>query len=124
MAKNTDKILDKAFLALGNKKRRDIITSLALQPMTISQLANLYSLSLPAIHKHLKLMEGGQLIFRKKIGRSNYMVLSNESLAEAQIWLLKHQAHWGTSKASLENYSPANFISQLSSSKKKVDKIN
>ena len=50
MVKYSVGLLDKAFDALANKHRRDIISALALQPLSISTLAEWQGLSLPAIH--------------------------------------------------------------------------
>jgi predicted transcriptional regulator len=48
-----DSILD----ALANQKRRGIIHDLSLQPATVGQLARRHELSLPAIHKHIRILE-------------------------------------------------------------------
>jgi DNA-binding transcriptional ArsR family regulator len=103
---NEISILDKAFDALANEKRRSIITSLSLQPLSISKLAQFNDLSLPAIHKHIKILEQAELVCRRKIGRTNFLVLNHDSLILVQQWLLQHQAHWGSAKATLENYAP------------------
>lgn len=118
---NDDLLLDKAFDALANAKRRAILTSLSLQPLSISKLAEFTSLSLPAIHKHIKVLEQANLIHRRKIGRSNFLVLNHDSLILVQNWLLQHQAHWGSAQATLENYSPINFVHSPSESNKKAD---
>ena len=65
--------LDLLFDALANEHRREIIYSLGLQPSSISQLASLRGLSLPAIHKHIKVLESAGLINRQKSGRVNFI---------------------------------------------------
>jgi len=59
--------LDNGFNALANKHRREIIYALGLQPHSISQLATMRNLSLPAIYKHIKMLELANFIKRKKI---------------------------------------------------------
>ena len=120
MVKYSVGLLDKAFDALANKHRRDIISALALQPLSISTLAEWQSLSLPAIHKHIRILEACQLVLRRKIGRSNFLVLNHESLNEVQNWLKQHQTHWGNSAATLENYTPRqhSFLPKKSEDKK------
>ncbi len=116
--KETD-LLDKAFDALASAHRRAIITALSLQPRSISQLADFQRLSLPAIHKHIKTLESAQLIHRRKIGRSNFLVLNHRSFFLVQKWLLQHQTHWGSATATLANYDPsrgAQFAQSLSKS--------
>jgi DNA-binding transcriptional ArsR family regulator len=97
--------LDNAFEALANKHRREIIYVLSLQPCSISQLASMRGLSLPAIYKHIKVLEKGGLIIRKKIGRINFLALSRESLRGLQDWLMQYHAYWGSEKETLENYA-------------------
>jgi DNA-binding transcriptional ArsR family regulator len=97
--------LDLILQSLANKHRREIIIALGLQPHSITQLAKLRKLSLPAIHKHIKLLEKGGIIIRKKIGRVNFLTLNRESLKELQVWLNQFQTHWGNNLESLENYT-------------------
>jgi DNA-binding transcriptional ArsR family regulator len=82
--------LDLIFDALSNKHRREIVHVLSLQPCSISQLADLRGLSLPAIYKHIKLLENAGLIIRSKNGRTNYLSLNRERLRAIQEWLRFH----------------------------------
>jgi DNA-binding transcriptional ArsR family regulator len=97
--------LDKIFEALANKHRREIIRVLSLQPSSISQLASMRGLSLPAIHKHIKLLEDAGLIRRKKIGRTNFLALNRESLRGLQDWVMQYHTYWGSDEETLENYA-------------------
>jgi DNA-binding transcriptional ArsR family regulator len=97
--------LDHIFEALAHKHRREIIYTLSLQPASISQLAEQRGLSLPAIHKHLKLLEQGGLIQRRKFGRVNYLALRRAGLRQLQAWANQFQTHWGSDEQTLENYA-------------------
>jgi DNA-binding transcriptional ArsR family regulator len=97
--------LDHAFEALANKHRREIIYVLSLQPCSISQLASMRNLSLPAIHKHIKILENGGMIIRKKIGRTNLLALNRKSLHGLQDWLMQYHTYWGNDEETLENYA-------------------
>ncbi len=97
--------LDKIFEALANEHRREIIYVLGLQPSSLSYLASLRGLSLPALHKHIKILENAGMILRKKIGRTNFLTLNRESLRGLQDWLMQYHAYWGSNKATLENYA-------------------
>lgn len=97
--------LDLVFEALANKHRREIIYALGLQPHSISQLADMRDLSLPAIHKHIKMLLDVEIITAKKIGRSNFLTLNRGSLLGLQDWLAEFHAYWGTKKESHENYT-------------------
>ena len=81
--------LDNVFEALANKHRREIIYVLSLEPCSISKLAFLRNLSLPAIHKHIEVLEKGGLVTRRKIGQTNFLTLNLESLRGLQDWLIR-----------------------------------
>ena len=81
--------LDKVFEALANKHRREIIFVLSLQPCSISKLAFLRNLSLPAIHKHIEVLEKGGMVTRRKVGQTNFLTLNRESLRGLQDWLIR-----------------------------------
>jgi len=81
--------LDNVFEALANKHRREIIYVLGLQPCSISKLASMRNLSLPAIHKHIEILEKGGMIIRKKIGQTNFLTLNRTSLRGLQDWLIR-----------------------------------
>ncbi len=100
-----NKELDNIFEALGNQHRRDIVHCLGLQPHSITQLAHQENLSLPAIHKHIKVLKTSGLIRSKKIGRTNFLILNRECVKNIQVWLNEFQAYWGTDAESLENYA-------------------
>ena len=97
--------LDNVFDALANKHRREIIYVLGLQHCSISQLASMRNLSLPAIHKHIEILEKGGMIIRKKIGKSNFLTLNRESLRGLQDWLKQYHTYWGSDEGTLENYA-------------------
>jgi DNA-binding transcriptional ArsR family regulator len=97
--------LDGSFDALANSHRRAIVSALGLQPCSISQLAAMRSLSLPAIHKHIRVLESADLVVRKKIGRSNFLALNRVPLRGVQEWIGGFNAYWGSEKETLENYA-------------------
>lgn len=97
--------LDSVFEALANKHRREIIYVLGLQPCSISQLASMRGLSLPAIHKHIKILEGARMVKRRKIGRTNFLTLNRQSLRGLQDWLMQYHTYWGNEEETLENYA-------------------
>lgn len=96
--------LDNIFIALGNHHRREIVYALGLQPYSISQLASLRQLSLPAIHKHIKILVDSGLVLHRKIGRTHFLSLNREALKTLQNWLMQYQTYWGNNAETLENY--------------------
>lgn len=97
--------LDEVLEALANKHRREMVYVLGLQPCAISQLADMRQLSLPAIHKHVKVLENAGLVTRKKTGRTTYLTLDRKAMQSLQQWLAQFHAYWGSEDASLANYT-------------------
>jgi DNA-binding transcriptional ArsR family regulator len=97
--------LSLVFDALANEHRREIIHVLALQPRSISQLAALRDLSLPAIHKHVRVLEDSAMVERRKIGRTNFLALRREPLRRLRAWMDQFHPWWGTDEELLENYA-------------------
>jgi DNA-binding transcriptional ArsR family regulator len=97
--------LDAIFEALANRHRREIIYALGLHPCSIRQLADMRDLSLPAIHKHIAVLERADLVSRRKLGRSNFLTLNRQALRGVQDWLGQYHAYWGSEKETLENYA-------------------
>ena len=97
-------LLDRSLNALANQKRRSIIHELSLHPATVTNLALKNELTLPAIHKHIRILEKADLIVRKKSGRTNFVALNQDTLGVTQKWIMQYQTWWGSGAASLENY--------------------
>ena len=105
MANNhNSKNLDSIFEALVSKHRREIIYLLGLQPHSISQLASIRRLSLPAIHKHINILLNAKLITRKKVGRTSFLAIKRDSLNIIQNWIAQFHPYWGNNKETLVNY--------------------
>ena len=100
-----DDELTPLFDALANEHRREIIRMLALQPRSISRLAELRDLSLPAIHKHIRVLESAGLVRRRKTGRTNFLALERAPLVGLQGWIDQFHPWWGTEAETLENYA-------------------
>ncbi len=102
------KDLDAMFEALANQHRRAIVYAVGLQPCSITRLAEMRDLTLPAIHKHIKILERSGLVVRRKIGRTNFLTLNAQALQVLQDWLQQYHTYWGSDTASLANY--ANYL--------------
>jgi DNA-binding transcriptional ArsR family regulator len=104
MTDRDNKKLDLIFSSLANTRRRHIVHTLSLNPASISQLAKEQKSSLPAIHRHILVLEEAKLVRRKKSGRVNFLALDRSGLLLLQEWASKYHAYWGTEKETLENY--------------------
>lgn len=63
------------------------------------------NLSLPAIHKHIRVLEGADLVVRKKVGRTNFLALNRAPLRGLQEWIEGFNPYWGSEEETLENYA-------------------
>lgn len=96
--------LDGLFAALANRHRREMVDLLGLQPYSISRLAELNGVSLPAMNKHVRVLETAGLVTRRKLGRTTFLTLDRSAIRALQAWLTRYHAYWGTDKETLENY--------------------
>lgn len=92
------------FAALSNEKRREIVRTLSFHPATVGQLAEEHKMSLPSIHRHIRMLEDAQLIQRRKIGRTNFVAIKRESMVIAQQWIGQYHLEYGHDDETLENY--------------------
>jgi len=96
--------LDATFGALADPTRRAILASLMLGQASITELAKPHRMSLPAVMKHVRVLEQAGLVSQKKIGRTRRCQLAAQPLQEAEQWLSRYQAFWEGTFNSLERY--------------------
>lgn len=95
--------LDRQFAALANRNRRRMVHQLGHNPTSISRLASDVGLSLPAMNKHVGVLEGAGLVARRKLGRTTFLTLERTAIRDVQAWLGQFHAYWGTDMETLEN---------------------
>ena len=100
----TSEDLDLLFGALADATRRGIVERLAAGEATVTELAAPYSISLPAISRHLKVLERASLITRSQHGRWRHARLSPTSLAGAATWLARYERLWAESFGRLDDH--------------------
>jgi DNA-binding transcriptional ArsR family regulator len=59
---------------------------------------------LPAIHRHILVLEQAKLVQRKKVGKTNFLALDRTALLLMQDWITQYHAYWGNNQETLENY--------------------
>lgn len=84
--------LSEVFSALANPIRRDILTRLGQSDVTVTDLADPFTISLPAISRHLKVLEDAGLISRQKRAQWRMNSLEAAPLKEATNWM-EHLSH-------------------------------
>ena len=86
--------LDATFAALADPTRRAILGRLASGEATVNELAEPFSMSQPAISKHLKVLERAGLISRGRDAQRRPRRLEAQPLAEASAWLERYREYW------------------------------
>ncbi|SFU91154.1 ArsR/SmtB family transcription factor [Pseudoduganella namucuonensis] len=86
--------LDRAFSALADPTRRAIVARLALGEATVTELAEPFELSQPAISKHLKVLENAGLISRGRSAQTRPCRLEAARLREVSQWLDTYRGMW------------------------------
>jgi DNA-binding transcriptional ArsR family regulator len=121
MVKHYSEQLDRTFFAISDPTRRAIIGNLAAKgTCSVLELAEPFNMSLPAISKHLKLLENANLITREVKGRVHYLRLRAEPMSEANDWLANYSKFWINQLDSLERF----LMEEESSGEENADSDN
>jgi DNA-binding transcriptional ArsR family regulator len=104
MVNNSPKSLDIVFSALSDPTRRAILERLARSQASVTELAAPFEMSLPAISKHLRILEHAGLIARQREGRIHHMRLAATAMKDAAEWLGHYRQFWDDQFDSLAAY--------------------
>ena len=96
--------LDNTFSALSDPTRRAILARLALGEATVGELAAPFSISLPAISRHLRVLEHASLIVREKDGQHRRCRLDPHALRSASEWLDFYRRFWSEAFDRLDDH--------------------
>src|SRR5215208_6825018 len=96
--------LDATFAALADPTRRAILARLASGEASVNELAEPFEMSLPAISKHLKVLERAGLIARGRDAQWRPCRLEAAPLKEVANWVAHYRAFWEASFDRLDDY--------------------
>ena len=96
--------LSSTFAALADPTRRAILARLSKGEATVTELAAPFDLSLPAISKHLKVLQRSRLIEQGRQAQWRPCRLTPEPLREAADWIGQYKRHWQESLERLDAY--------------------
>ena len=113
--------LDTTFAALADPTRRAILARLASGEVTVTALAEPFDMSLPAISKHLKVLERAGLIERRREAQWRPCRLTATPLAEVSQWVEQYRQHWEERLDRLEAYLHELKKKQKTTKSKKPD---
>ena len=97
-------VLDATFGALADPTRRAILARLARGEAMVTELAEPFAMSLPAISKHLRVLESAGLLQREIDGRVHRCRLAAEPMKNAAAWIAQYRAFWESQFNALEKY--------------------
>jgi len=100
----TERQLDTVFAALADPTRRAILARLSAGPANVGELAAPFEMSLPAVSKHLKVLEGAGLLARRRDGRIHHCTLEAGPLEDAQRWIDATRMFWRQGLDRLADY--------------------
>jgi DNA-binding transcriptional ArsR family regulator len=113
--------LSTTFAALADSTRRAILARLALGEASVTELAEPFKMSMPAVSRHLKVLEGAGLIARGRQAQWRPCTLEAERLREVSVWVEQYRRFWEQRFDRLEGYL-AELTAQEPTKKKATDK--
>jgi len=96
--------LDAIFSALGDSTRRSILARLAKRHATITELGEPFDMTLPAVSKHLRVLERAGLVRREREGWYHHCHLEPRPLGEAVAFLARYRPFWESTLDELARY--------------------
>ena len=99
----TDDHLSATFAALADPTRRAILLRLAEGEVTVTELAEPFAMSMPAISKHLKVLEKAGLVSRSRDAQRRPVRLEAAPIEEANVWTERYRQFWDESYDALDD---------------------
>jgi len=96
--------LDAVFAALSDPTRRRIVERLARGQLTVGEIASEFSISQPAISKHIKVLERSGLLEREVDGRVHHCRLEPKAMQPASTWIDEQRRYWNAAFERLDAY--------------------
>src|SRR6478609_8206258 len=92
------------FQAIADPTRREILSMIAYKPLNVNSVSEKFSVSRPAVYKHLKILTECGLVVIKQQGRERYCEARLEKLNEVASWVEQYKKFWEAKFDSLEDY--------------------
>jgi DNA-binding transcriptional ArsR family regulator len=115
MVKYSPRSLNRTFAALADPTRRRILEKLAQGDQCVTDLAKRRRMSLPAVSKHLRVLENAGLIRRQRHGRVHQLKLQAKPMKNALAWIEEYRRFW---EGNLDRFD--DYLKQLQTTKEKI----
>ena len=96
--------LDLLFRALADRTRRALLARLSERPAMVTELAEPFAMSLPAVSRHIRVLEKAGLVTRAVDGRVHHCSLNAGPLRDVEAWLSYYRKFWEGTLESLGRY--------------------
>ena len=112
MVKHLTDPLGLTFSALADPTRRRILESLSRREWRVTDLAEPFAMSLPAVSKHLGVLEKAGLLKRRRLGREHYLKLEAAPMRRAAAWIEHYRKFWEGSLDNLAKYLESTSVTE------------
>src|SRR5215472_9572886 len=110
-------LADAAFGALADPTRRAVLDLLRQQRLPAGRIARAFSISRPAISKHLRLLRRARLVREHRSGRNRIYELDPAPLRAVDSWLSRYRVFWETGLANLKTFVESQHALETSSTR-------
>ena len=104
MVKFSEEQRSRVFQALSDATRREMLSRIAKEDLTVAEIGEPFDISAPAISKHLRVLENAELITRVKDGKMRRFKLNTSPLEEAKSVISELAAYWNRRLDALDEY--------------------
>ena len=101
----SSKELDRLFHALSHRTRRALLARLAHRPARVTELARPFAMSLPAVSRHIRVLERARLVRRTVDGRVHHCAPNFAPLHSVDVWLRHYRGFWEGQLDALARYA-------------------
>lgn len=106
-AVSTEDRLDRIFQALSDRTRRAMLVRLSTGPAIMRELAEPFDMSMPAVSKHVRVLEEAELVARTVDGRVHRCALDTKPLQQVESWIEHYRPFWRDTLVALAGYAEA-----------------
>jgi len=113
-----------AFSALADPTRRAVLDLLLKGSLPAGQIAQAFTVTRPAISKHLRLLHQARLVKSRRVGRQRIFELNPEPLKSVDLWLSRYRLFWQSELSSLKKFVEASHAGETSARRSDPKKRN
>ncbi|MFI5014220.1 MAG: ArsR/SmtB family transcription factor [Hyphomicrobiales bacterium] len=94
--------LSEALSALAHPVRRELLALIRARPSRVTELAARFEVSLPAVSRHLKVLEAAGFVARRVVGRDHFIEARADGFDEVAEWIARQSGEWTTRLSALK----------------------